>query len=766
MSAVRFSEKAGAAVATAEAIAVAERHTVVECEHLLLALATQADGAVAHILARARIEPETIPSYMRTAFQRIRRAHGAARPVQSPALGRVLARAGEEAEEMRDGLVGVEHLLMALVREGTPAVRGALDGCGLTHLRLRQLVLEGRGVRGAVGSERASALDFAGLSISQYGRNLTYLARMERLDPVIGRDTEIQRVIEILCRRTKNNPALVGEPGTGKTAIVEGLAQRIAEGRVPARLRDAWIITLDLGSLLAGTKYRGEFEARLRAILDELADAAGRIILFIDEMHTIVGAGAAEGSLDASNMLKPALVQGGFNCIGATTLDEYRRHIERDPGLERRFQPVYIEPPTVPQTIEILRGLRPWYERHHDVRLSDEALAAAAVLSDRYVTDRFLPDKAIDLLDEAGSRMRTRLDMLSLSGDNDAVGAEDVAAVTSAWTGIPVARLLETEVETLLQMEERLRQRVAGQDHAVRAVSGAIRRSRSGLNDPTRPLGSFIFLGPTGVGKTELARALAAFVFGDERAMVRLDMSEYMERHAVARLFGAPPGYVGFEEGGQLTEPVRRRPYSVVLFDEIEKAHREVLNALLQVLDEGRLTDGQGHTVDFRNTVIILTSNYGFGEQAPAPDLSPTPGGGELSSSAPGSAIAAQDRIRALQAVLSPEFVNRVDEVLIFDYLQREHLRAIVDLELARLDERLAGRRITLSLTEAARDALIERGDAAVFGARLLKRAIQREVLDPIALGLLNGAFHDGDHVTIDARDGVLHLERGEATGL
>jgi ATP-dependent Clp protease ATP-binding subunit ClpC len=776
MNGTLFTERAGAAIAAAEALAAEERHTVVECEHLLVALTTRDDGVISHLLDRAHVEPGTIPSYMRTAFGRIRRTSGSARPMHSPALDRVLVRAGVEAAELRDERAGVEHLLLALEAEGTPAVRGALDACGLTHAGLRRLILEGRGVQRDPVIERPD-LDFADTAIARYGRNLTYLARMDRLDPVIGRDGEIQRLIEILCRRTKNNPALIGEPGTGKTAIVEGLAQRIAEGRVPARLRDAWIVGLDLGSLLAGTKYRGEFEARLRAILDDLETAGGRIILFIDELHTIVGAGAAEGSLDASNMLKPALVHGGFNCIGATTPDEYRRHVERDPALERRFQPLYVEPSTVEQTIAILRGLRPWYERHHDVRISDEALRAAAELSDRYVSDRFLPDKAIDLVDEAGSRIRAHLDALGGNGQwaigsrdggstfadcplpiaEPHVGPEDVAAVASAWTGIPVSRLLESEIETLLQMEERLRRRVVGQDHAVRAVSNAIRRSRSGLQDPTRPLGSFVFLGPTGVGKTELARALAEFLFGDERAIVRLDMSEYMERHSVARLLGAPPGYVGFEEGGQLTEPVRRRPYAVVLFDEIEKAHREVLNTLLQLLDEGRLTDGQGHTVDFRNTIIILTSNGSSEFHVPGSSFHAPRSKGD------GSSVEQGARNMELSTVLPVEFLNRVDEVLIFAPLEPEHLRAIVDLELERMQERLDARRITLTLTDAARDALVEQSDSAVFGARLLKRVLQREVLDPLALGLLERRFHDGEHITVDVCDGALSIERTDA---
>jgi ATP-dependent Clp protease ATP-binding subunit ClpC len=734
----KLGEKARAALDAAHSLAERERHTVTDCEHLLYVLAMQEGGSVPLLLSRAGVEPETLPSYMQTALHRRQRGASGVRPAPSSALQRVLARAGDEAAALRDEAVGAEHLLLALLNEGTPPVRGALDSVGLSHERLSMIILQARGVRRAGGGQRRPEASTQDLLLHLYGRNLTYLARMEQLDPVIGREAEIQRVIEILCRRTKNNPVLVGDPGVGKTAIVEGLAQRIVEGRVPRRLRDCWIVALDLGSLLAGTKYRGEFEARLRALLDEIEEAAGRIVLFIDELHTIVGAGAAEGALDAANMLKPALVQGGFNCIGATTLDEYRRHVERDAALERRFQPVQIEQPTVEETVAILRGLRGRYERHHELRIDDAALTAASVLADRYVSERFLPDKAIDLLDEAASRLRARIDPQGDGSDHAVVGADEVGEVASAWTGIPVARLLEGEVDRLLHMEERLRRRVVGQEAAIRAVSGAIRRARAGLQDAGRPLGSFVFSGPTGVGKTALARALAEFLFGDERALVRLDMSEFMEKHTVARLMGAPPGYVGFEEGGQLTEPVRRRPYCVLLFDEIEKAHHDVLNVVLQLLDEGRLTDAQGHTVDFRNTIVILTSN-------------PDAGRGSRNGDGPAPAE---------PAALPTELLNRIDELLLFEPLGPEQLRAIVDLELARLNERLRERRIVVRCSVAARDELVAKADATEQGARLVRRVVQRELSDPIATALLRGEYRAGDEILVDAERGELRFER------
>jgi ATP-dependent Clp protease ATP-binding subunit ClpB len=745
---------------------------------------------------------------------------GNAQPQASPAFRRVLDRAFEEMRELGDEFASVEHLLLAL--DVVP----------------REALLEA--LQEVRGGQKVTSQDPEGTyqALEKYGRDLTALAEAGKLDPVIGRDEEIRRVIQVLSRRTKNNPVLIGEPGVGKTAIVEGLAQRIVAGDVPEGLKGKRVWALDIGALLAGAKYRGEFEERLKAVLAEIQAAAGEIVLFIDELHTIVGAGAAEGAVDAANMLKPMLARGELRAVGATTLDEYRKHIEKDAALERRFQPVLVGQPSVADTIAILRGLKERYEAHHGVEIRDSALVAAAVLSDRYVSDRFLPDKAIDLVDEAASRLRMEIDSSPVELDEaerrvrqleielaamanesedvrspverelaeaksardelaarwsrekeslqrvaeikrqidelrmeaereerqgnlarvaeirygilpelerelsereepaaapmvkEEVDEDDIASVVGSWTGIPVSRLLEGEVEKLIHMEERLHQRVVGQDVAVEAVSNALRRARSGLQDPNRPIGSFIFLGPTGVGKTELARALAEFMFDDGRALVRLDMSEYQERHTVARLVGAPPGYVGYEEGGQLTEAVRRRPYAVLLLDEIEKAHTEVFDVLLQLLDDGRLTDGQGRTVDFRNTVVIMTSNL----------------------------RAADD----LQARFRPEFLNRIDEVVVFEPLTREQLSEIVELQLGRLRERMADRRLELVVTDAAKELLADEGWDPAYGARPLKRAIQRLLENPLALELLEGRFSDGDTVRVDAHGGELVFERAE----
>ncbi len=739
-------------------------------------------------------------------------------PTVSAALSRVLDEAADEAKRMQDDYVSTEHLLLAL------------DVVPRDQLEAK--------IKAVRGGQRVTSQDPEGTyqALSKFGRDLTEAAEEGKLDPVIGRDEEIRRVIQVLSRRTKNNPVLIGEPGTGKTAIVEGLAQRIVDGDIPEGLKGKRVWALDIGALLAGAKYRGEFEERLKAVLNEIRSAEGNLILFIDELHTIVGAGAAEGAVDAANMLKPMLARGELRAVGATTLDEYRKHIEKDAALERRFQPIYVGEPSVSDTIAILRGLKETYESHHGVRIRDAALVAAAVLSHRYISDRFLPDKAIDLVDEAASRLRMEIDSSPVELDeaerrvrqleielaamkNEApatraplerdlaeakeernrlsalwseekaglervkeitkridelkreaereerggnlqrvaeirygdlpqlekelaerdsvsthalvkeeVDEDDIAAVVARWTGIPVDRLLEGETEKLIHMEERLHRRVVGQDEAVEAVANALRRARTGLQDPNRPIGSFVFLGPTGVGKTELARALAEFMFDDERSIVRLDMSEYQERHSVARLVGAPPGYVGYDEGGQLTEAVRRRPYSVVLLDEIEKAHPEVFDVLLQVLDDGRLTDGQGRTVDFRNTVLIMTSN-----------------------------IRSVDELRER---FRPEFLNRIDEIVVFSPLSREQIAEIVDHQLERVRERLAARGITIELTDAAKETLADAGWDPAYGARPLKRAIQRLVENPLAMRLLDGEFDDGDTIRVDARDGELVFEQ------
>jgi ATP-dependent Clp protease ATP-binding subunit ClpB len=855
----RLTEKAQDALAQAQSLAAERSHGQIEGEHLLLALLRQADGVVPQVVQGLGLQPAALAQQAEGELSRKPKVYGAsAQAGLSRDLGRVLDRAEALARQMHDDYVSTEHLLVSLTEEGGGAGR-LLQNAGIT----RDAIL--RSLAAIRGSQRVTSQspETTYQALDKYGRDLTEMARRGKLDPVIGRDEEIRRVIQVLSRRTKNNPVLIGEPGTGKTAIVEGLAQRIVRGDVPEGLKEKRVVQLDLGAMIAGSKFRGEFEERLKSALKEITDAEGKIVVFIDELHTVIGAGAAQGAMDASNMLKPMLARGELHCVGATTLDEYREHIEKDPALERRFQPVLVDEPSVEETISILRGLKERYEVHHGVRIQDPAVIAAAVLSHRYISDRFLPDKAIDLIDEAASRLRMEIDskpqdldrvdrqVMQLEIEREAlkkekdrasrerleklekeladleeqsraltarwegekaaiqglrdtkqqveavrhqvdqaqlaydyrraselqygdlvrlekrlasqeaqlraqqqdgqqllkeeVDSEDVAEVVSAWTGIPVSKLLEGEIEKLLRMEERLHDRVVGQDEAIQVVSNAVRRSRAGLQDPKRPIGSFIFLGPTGVGKTELARALAEFLFDDESAMVRIDMSEYQERHTVSRLIGAPPGYVGYEEGGQLTEAVRRKPYTVVLFDEIEKAHPEVFNTLLQLLDEGRLTDGHGRTVDFRNSVVIMTSNIGTelldGRQAIGEDTR-------------------RLILGALRQHFRPEFLNRIDETILFHGLTLEHLEQIVDIQVKHLQELLAGRRVEIELTGRARELLAHEGYDPAFGARPLKRVIQRLVQDPLALKLLRGEFSEGDRVLVDAAAGRLTFER------
>src|SRR5436305_2615842 len=858
MNIEHFTEKAREAVSDAAQLARQFNHNQVEVEHLLSALLAQEGGLVPQVIAKVGGNLLTAQRTINTELERMPHVYGGSEPGISPRLRKVLEGAWREMSTFKDEYLSVEHLLLAMFDVSDGAVPRALRAAGLTRDNVLQALTSIRGAQRVTDQnpeEKYQALE-------KYGRNLTQLAEQGKLDPVIGRDEEIRRVIQVLSRRTKNNPVLIGEPGVGKTAIVEGLAQRIVRGDVPKTLADKQVVTLDLGAMVAGAKYRGEFEERLKAVLKEVTSAEGSIILFIDELHTLVGAGAAEGAMDASNMLKPMLARGELHCIGATTLDEYRKHIEKDAALERRFQPVMVDQPSVEDTISILRGLKQRYEVHHGVRIQDSALVAAAILSNRYITDRFLPDKAIDLIDEAASRRRVELD--STPGEIDAldrrirqlqveqealkketdpasrerrirveqeianlseqlhslkisleserepveairrlkkeleqaqvdlekaereynleqearlrygtipdlerriadmesklinlksarmlkeeVDAEDIAEIVSKWTHIPVTRLMEAEVQKLLKMEDRLRERVVGQDLALQIVSDSIRRSRAGLQDPNRPLASFLFLGPTGVGKTEMARALAEFLFDNEQAMVRIDMSEYMEKYSVSRLIGAPPGYVGYEEGGQLTEAVRRHPYSVVLLDEIEKAAPEVFNVLLQILDDGRLTDGQGRTVDFKNTVIIMTSNVG------ARWLHELDGMDE-------DDIQRTVRQRLREEGFRPEFINRIDEVIVFHQITREQMKRIVDIQLNHLRPRLQERHITLHLSDAARELLANMGYDPQFDARPLKRTIQKEVENRIARALLAGTVRDGDTIEMDAKDGKLTLE-------
>ena len=794
----RFTEQAQEVLAASQEMVHRYHHNQWDVEHVLLALLEQEKGITREILQELGVAVEAVKQRVEATLQGFPKVtYETAQIYATPRISTLLENANREADRLKDEFVSTEHLLIAIAGETRGEAAAILNQSGVSQEKIYQALQKIRG--GHRVTDRQAESKYR--SLEKYGHDLTELARQGKLDPVIGREDEIKRVMQILSRRTKNNPVIIGDAGVGKSAIAEGLAQKIVAEDVPDSLKGKKVVALDMGSLVAGSKFRGEFEERLKAVLDETRQAAGEIILFIDELHTVVGAGAAEGAIDASNMLKPSLARGELQCIGATTLDEYRKHIEKDKALERRFQPVFIGEPSVEATIEMLRGLRPRYEAHHKIKIEDSALVAAAKLSQRYISDRFLPDKAIDLIDEAASKIR--IDMESAPEDvkaldqkmkhlldkeeaasqrrdyqkaaelkaerlrleqeynqaklqwqqerkiDSVVDEENIAQLISQWTGIPVSRMLETETDKLVHMEERIHQRIIDQEEAVSAISEAIRRGRAGLKDPKRPIGSFIFLGPTGVGKTELARALAEFLFDDEDAMVRLDMSEYMEKHTVSRLIGAPPGYVGYEEGGQLTEAVRRRPYRVILFDEVEKAHPDVFNILLQLLEDGRLTDGHGRTVDFRNTVVIMTSNLGteeFHRQA---------------IGFPHKEEADEQRMRtfidsALKQTFRPELLNRIDDIVIFHPLTEEHLKSIVDLLLREVEQRLAERNIKIKVSPEAKTWLVKRGYDPVYGARPLRRAIQRYVENPLSTKILQGEFKEGDTIAISLQEGNL----------
>ena len=793
----RFTERAQEAAQRAAEIIQRYGHNQIDTEHILLALIEQPGGVIPQILEKLSVSAEALTERLDATLRASPKANifggGAGQIFITPRVKRIIDLANEEANRLKDEYISTEHIFLAILTErNTPAAR-ILEFAGLTRDRVYTAIQDLRGGQRVTDPQAESRYR----TLEKYSRDLTQLAREGKLDPVIGRDNEILRLIQILSRRTKNNPVLIGEAGVGKTAIAEGLAQQIANNDVPEILSGKRVVQLDLGSMIAGSRFRGEFEERLKSIMEEVQRSQGDIILMIDELHTVVGAGAAQGAMDASNMLKPALARGELQCIGATTLDEFHKYIEKDAALERRFAPIYVEEPTVDDTIKMLYGLRDRYEAHHKVRFADEALVAAARLADRYVTDRRLPDKAIDLMDEAAAKLRVALysmppDLKAMKTEIDKMQAEeeqaglnrdyeraaqkkserlrledeyhakrdkwesehqldevvdvdDIAAVVHQWTGIPVTQMMETEATKLLHMEARLHERIIGQDEAIHAISDAIRRARSGLKDPRRPIGSFIFIGPSGVGKTELAKALAWFMFDDEEALVRIDMSEYREQHTVSRLFGAPPGYVGYEEGGQLTEAVRRRPYRVVLFDEIEKAHPEVWNALLQILDDGRLTDGQGNIVDFRNTVLIMTSNLGTEYVRKGGAL------GFLQPQASSEERESHDKIeKALKGAFRPEFLNRVDEIIMFSPLTIEQMEEIVILQMKEVQDRLNEYNITVELSDAARKWLAKEGYDPAFGARPLRRAIQKYVESPLSLELLGGKFKDGATVQVD----------------